>query len=370
MTRSNFVIRHPSAKELAEIRKQNSVAWAGGLAISQYLEREEHIGSTSLTADGGITTWVLVNPTQHPQEILASSESIRKVAVIASKAEEGEEAKVEEVITHVIGSVFTPESQRGNGYAAVMLMLLQEKLRTWQVPEGSEAGFSALYSDIGKKFYSRLGWSSHPANHINIPVPSSIDETSPTSEVSPIYAKCLPRLCARDIAVLKKSLSTPSSKRRIAFMPSYPVLQWHHAREEFLADYFRADMDTKPIVKGAMTSDGKRWISWSRTYHEDPRLYILRIASVAEDNETEEEDLAKLLQAAQKEAKLWGLKKVVIWNPKDVVVRAANRIAAEEVVLVERDVESIPSVMMYRDADQGSGIEELDWVANERFTWC
>lgn len=54
---------------------------------------------------------------------------------------------VEEVVAHGIGSVFTPPECRGKGYARIMLTLLGERLK---YHNGEAAGFSALYSDIGK----------------------------------------------------------------------------------------------------------------------------------------------------------------------------------------------------------------------------
>ena len=52
---------------------------------------------------------------------------------------------MKQVKSHVIGGVFTPEKNRGKGYASVMLDKLAEVL-------DGECSFDALYSDIGKVF--------------------------------------------------------------------------------------------------------------------------------------------------------------------------------------------------------------------------
>lgn len=70
-----------------------------------------------------------------------------------------------ETITHGIGSVFCYPEHRGKGYPKKMLNLLGTELATWQAEEG-ECYFSFLYSDIGKSFYTKLGWHAHPSKHL------------------------------------------------------------------------------------------------------------------------------------------------------------------------------------------------------------
>jgi hypothetical protein len=120
-----------------------------------YIRREQRLSETSLTCNGGITHWVLVDMSHLPggeRRVLASCETIRKRALVAYRTAEG--VKVEEVVSHGIGSVFCPKEYRGKGYAGRMMRELSKLLRGWQV-EGAAKGrekclFTVLYSDIGK----------------------------------------------------------------------------------------------------------------------------------------------------------------------------------------------------------------------------
>lgn len=57
-----------------------------------------------------------------------------------------------------IASVFTPNAHRRRGYAAKMLSLLLQELKS---RKGAVA--STLYSDIGPNYYSKIGWEAHPS---------------------------------------------------------------------------------------------------------------------------------------------------------------------------------------------------------------
>lgn len=83
--------------------------------------------------------WVLTD-TSNPSKILCSCEYIPKPAVVRTRCGD---VQTREVKSPVIGSVFTPQSNRGKGYASLMINMLAQRL-------GSECEFDALYSDIGK----------------------------------------------------------------------------------------------------------------------------------------------------------------------------------------------------------------------------
>lgn len=166
-----FLLRRPTTDELIYIRTLHATCWAGPLTISQYLSREAHIASTPLTRDGGLTQWVLVDSTS--DQVLASCETIRKVAAMSYPPIDVEKVvPVEEVVAHGIGSVFTPPECRGKGYARVMLTMLGERLK---YHNGETAGFSALYSDIGKVRFPAL-----PHSSLCVSTPPPINKHPPT----------------------------------------------------------------------------------------------------------------------------------------------------------------------------------------------
>lgn len=148
----NLALLHPTQEEKIETWKLNGISWRGTMPISTYLRREIHLENQAFTKDGGITFWILVDSTLPPNErpILASCESFRKRALVARSD------KLEEMVSHGIGSVFCNPDYRGRGYAQRMIEELGKKLGTWNQENGKMTVFTVLYSDIGK-VCERLG---------------------------------------------------------------------------------------------------------------------------------------------------------------------------------------------------------------------
>jgi len=142
MPATNHHLRNPTPQQLIQIRSSHQPYWGQHLTLGQYLKREELLSNTTLTGNGGLTSWALVDPTTNPATILASCESIRKEVFFL----EAESSEVRVSHGHGIGSVFTPPEMRGKGYASLMLKMLADELKR----HGGESALSALYSDIGK----------------------------------------------------------------------------------------------------------------------------------------------------------------------------------------------------------------------------
>ncbi|CUS15692.1 unnamed protein product [Tuber aestivum] len=352
MPTTNHHLRNPTPQELIHIRSTHREYWGTHLTLKQYLYREEVLSSTTLTGNGGLTSWALVDPTTNPATLLASCESIRKEVFVMEAG--SNEVRVSH--GHCIGSVFTPPDMRGKGYASIMLKLLAEKLR-WH---GGKSALSALYSDIGKKFYKRLGWHPHSSLHLDIPVSPSSPPSTTADKTTPLKTSSLPPLCTQDIEALKASLtSTPALKPRIAFHPDSKTYDWHFARAEHLASVTNRP---PPTTKGAITASGSAWIVWTHDFQKDePKLHVLRVAG-----EPSKEDAKDLLAAALVEAREWGLTCVQSWSPKEAVEEAGKELGGQ---VVEREADGIPSVMMY-EPGMGSEVGEVEWFVNERFAWC
>lgn len=143
---------HPTEEEQLIQSKLNGAEWRGALSSDAYLRREITLSKQALTKDGGITYWILIDtalennplePDSGTRLPLASCETYRKRALV------WRDGKVQEVISHGIGSVFCGNHLRRRGYAQRMMMELGKTLRTHQTEE-KECLFSILYSDIGK----------------------------------------------------------------------------------------------------------------------------------------------------------------------------------------------------------------------------
>lgn len=145
-----LVLLHPTEQEKITIWNKNGESWRGALSVEAYLRREHHLSDQELTKEGGISYWILVDSAAKDRIVLAACETYRKKALVARNRE------VEEVVSHGIGSVFSPPEFRGRGYASRMMKLLGEKLKTWQATDEEGCAFSILYSDIGKVRYHNL----------------------------------------------------------------------------------------------------------------------------------------------------------------------------------------------------------------------
>ena len=154
----NLALLHPTQEEKVETWKLNGASWRGNLPLPIYLRRETHLESQAFTKDGGITFWILVDSTLPPNErpILGSCESLRKRAFVARAG------RLEDVVSHGIGSVFCNPNYRRRGYAQRMIEELGKKLDTWNQKDGKKTDFTVLYSDIGKvrKMMGILSWHS------------------------------------------------------------------------------------------------------------------------------------------------------------------------------------------------------------------
>ncbi|KZF19355.1 hypothetical protein L228DRAFT_241596 [Xylona heveae TC161] len=345
--------------------------------------------------------------------VLSSCETLRKRALVAH------DNKVEDVVAQGVGSVFCQPHLRGHGYSSRMMDELARKLTTHH-GESGKCAFTVLFSDIGKKFYAKHGWHPFDSTHIALP-PAAAGAGAGAANggaanghakvrglARPLYANDLAELCEADERLIRRYLTAKASvpgKVHVALVPDVDTMQWHHSREEFIAEeLFKRD----PAIKGAIVGDepGKRvWCIWTRTWAskddvEDGGnvMQILRIVaeehvlascndlavshhhgvvdgvdgrqSTADSSHLEEAIVALLLMA-QDEANKWNMKEVNIWNPTDLVVRATRRILPSAEV-IDRESESITSLMWY-----GNGLDgvkeypkNLVWVGNEKYGWC
>ncbi|KAL8833550.1 MAG: hypothetical protein Q9170_004205 [Blastenia crenularia] len=377
-------------REMIESSTINAVSWRGPLNVDDYLEREAHLRKTSLNRNGGITYWILIDtaasPTKGVQRMLASCETLRKRALIATS-----DGNVKEIITHGIGSVYCNPEYRGRGYAQRMLTELAAILDRWQQKEGENAEFTVLWSDIGKRFYAKLGWNVYPSTHISLSPKSARDCIYGLPKSTLLAAEDVEDLCRLDEASLRLAMAKPTSRDvdiRVALIPDAATMQWHHAREEFLGEKLR---DRFPFAKGALAKalhGGRAWCIWTRTFgatQEENVLNILRLVVEDENGDSRQTDeavndwgqdeskhatvaaVAAVLEQAQMEATFWGMVCVQLWNPSPLTFLAAKMVEGSAKI-VDRDDESITSLRWHGEAAPEEN--KVDWVANEKFAWC
>ena len=280
-----------------------------------------------------------------------------------------------------------------------------------------EAACSALWSDLGKVFYAKKGWPPFPSAHATFSAAAATTSTTPTASngpqhngngttpllpTEPITRENLARFAAQDEAQLRRRLARTASRTRrpaFAFAPDEDTFLWHLARETFISaqvfgnssisnDNKNENGDkTEAVINGlAAGPEGRRvWAVWARNYYAGPEepgkntLFILRLVVEGADEDREElppsnerrDELraafAAVVGAARDVAARWGLARVDLWNPTPLVRGLLRDVAAEAPHdWVERDMDSIPSLMWYGDEPE----EDVEWVANEKYCWC
>ncbi|KAF1840802.1 uncharacterized protein K460DRAFT_295557 [Cucurbitaria berberidis CBS 394.84] len=384
-----IILVHPTEEEKLIQFNLNGAEWRGALSLEAYLRRETVLSQQTLTKDGGITYWILIDtslPHQlgRPKLPLASCETYRKKALV------WQDGKLQEVICHGIGSVFCASHLRRRGYAQRLMTELGKALRTYQTDEKTQSLFSVLYSDIGKKFYKDFGWEPFDSSHVALNAGTSADASS-LPAARPLYAEDLEELCEIDVASVRRNLESrpKGSKTAVALLPDIETIRWHHARENFVG----MELHRKaPNIKGAIvgTEKGKRvWCYWTRMwYNQNPAeakgntMHILRLviedgvwgdtaASNVNGNSVDHSHdaaIAALLVVAQREAEEWKMEHVEMWAPTPAALAAAQRLDPSAKV-VARDTESIASLQWFPEHD-GPVADKIDWIGNEKYGWC
>lgn len=208
-----------------------------------------------------------------------------------------------------------------------------------------------------------------------------------------LYADDLAELCDVDETLLKSIMekrSSHSSKTQVAFIPDLQTLRWQHAREEFASKEL---LDRLPDTKGAIatTRQGKRvWCTWTRIFGDTEAaniLHILRMVIEGEISSNNDDTMAHvgqtaiqnksrrelvlataaILNMARQEATKWKMQSVQMWNPSPLTLLAAQELEPSA-QLIDREEESIASLRWYKDTLKA--VDDVEWIANEKFSWC
>ncbi|TVY91373.1 hypothetical protein LAWI1_G005829 [Lachnellula willkommii] len=384
---SDLCLSHPTALERVTIWNNTSASWKDSLTVPLYLKESLFLTTVPLAKDGGMTTWVLVDKNLPPDQrtILCSCESFRKSSLTSTS-----DGTVSDAIVHGIASVFCPPELRARGYAARMMRELAKVLHGWQAEHARCVG-SILYSDIGKTYYSKLGWHPNVTNFHVVFQPSRKPDQS-LAEAHAIAADSLAELCIRDEAMIRRAMATPAEgiSLRMTIVPDLDHMLWHISKEEFACDWLFGKV---PRAVGAIAGPpgSQVWVIWTHRYYEHPEansadntLYIVRLVIEnhnIEKNFSSEADekvpsakhdeqvgyLKAVIQAAQAEAAEWRLDQVKLWDPIPAVQEMIAQSGIDHSV-VEREEDSIASGLWYNENGE-TGVAPL-WLNNEHFAWC
>ncbi|KPM40023.1 hypothetical protein AK830_g6538 [Neonectria ditissima] len=367
----SIILTNPTESERRLIWKATHPQWGGALTVDDYVDRETYLLDSPLARNGGLTAWMLTDGSLAPDSrpILSSFESYKKRAIVA-----GKDGVVREVTSHGVASVFTFTQCRGKGYARKMMALFAQELRAAQDKRDGDAAFSVLWSDIGKEFYNSVGWKPFQSTYLEFPITKAL--VPQDGDLKLVSFEDLPSLAAQDEKLLRNMISTNSSKTRAVVLPDLDTLQWHLIREDAMCKYI---FSRTPSARGAIYTpsdapNSRVWAIWTRAFYggiakpEKNTLYFIRL--VIENEDISDEELAKGLKAivsvAQKEAPEWLCTKAEIWNPTDRVKEVAAGIEELGAQFKVRENDNLASLQWF-----GHGtVDEVDWVASEKYAWC
>ena len=353
----------------------NGASWAPPIPLDTYVSYKAHLSEEELVRDKRCQYWVL-HLKGYPRQIIASCETTRKALLIS------ENGVSREGFGYAIASVHTNPAYRRQGMAGYMLRRLQAHM------DAGDSDCSVLYSDIGKMYYASFGWKVFPSKQATLtllPSPTSTPVLGPQNDESssqPLFKhsepsrvryleqKDLRDLCEVDEMQLSSQFDQMAAdgKTHIAFLPSYAQIAWQLARSEFVAGTL---FEKAPTYKGAITEDARSWIYWGHDWREK-KLKVLRIVhAISTTVHQRIENTKLLLESALVEASTWGLPKVLVWNPGEVITRgckAAGNAHPNDVRIVfdERADASIPSLRWAKGRDAGSTV----WESNFYYCWC
>ncbi|OAA42469.1 hypothetical protein BBO_05132 [Beauveria brongniartii RCEF 3172] len=396
----SVVLAVASPSEQRHAWRATHPSWGRGLTLAQYFAREEYLLTTALARDGGLTPWILTTTTtDSPRPVLSSCETLKKRAIVASP----DGSSVTDVVAHGVASVFTEQGYRSRGYAGRMMALLGAELARREEASPGAARFSVLFSDIGPRFYANHQWKPMGNTHLAFPVGGGggggVPSTSkPAARITELTDQHLEALTARDEQLLRAQLSRPIAAAarhtlRVAVLPDCATLEWHFRREDhmLLGDL----LGSAPArVRGALYTpppgnneaddnddnddDARRvWGFWVRSRSDGGSssqvvtvLHFLRLV-VEDDARTSDEELAAaldgIMEVARREAAGCGGSSVEMWNPSARVTAVfRERLPQLEGRIVQRDESSLASLRWF-----GAGsVDDVEWVANEKFAWC
>ncbi|KAJ3362284.1 hypothetical protein GGF32_006316 [Allomyces javanicus] len=342
--------------------RENYEEWgrASGLTLDQYFEREQVLQSTAF-AQGAHMSWVLVAANEvkaADPTILASCETFHRVGRLGGQL----------VNVWVMAAVFVDQTQRGHGYSKHLVTMIRDH---W-IAQCPELGVSILYSDVGPRFYDKLGWRVFPSDALVATIDPARMPSSSDSPFEYLDAVTAASICGAAWSHAREHDQTDVGGRQIFAIPlDATCIAWHEANTRFYyAQSAHGDPRTALHPHGTDTV-GIRMrdavLLWALHPHVDTG--VLCVLHLAADSGRAAADA---LSVAVHHAVQFGLGSVEVyvtdgwtWDADACVALLGTEWKRES----PRD-ESLSSLMLWRD---GSVVadprDEVAWHGNEKYAW-
>lgn len=370
------VVRLTTDALLRQCRVDDFEEWgAPALDLTQYLHREDQLMHSQFTRTRG-SFWALVERVQSDGATIQDDEELTvqdedqlpalcvhcevySFECILRKAD----GAIVRGYSHHIGSVFTLPSYRKQGLAA--FFLTQVAAKTAALPDSIG---SVLYSDIGPKYYDKLGWRCHESRmgsvYVADPKNAAALELSASSKGEPLYLDAvLDELLVKDRQSLQAELSDAkyADQEVFATVATRDPIEWQFRAGVY--DLALQGHNKAPIKQCGIKVDDGAFIVWCH-HPKDSALYILR----SRIPESCSDACHALLSAALREARKFGLKCVKIWDPPSWLAQEA--IASRFQIEYQDRESSLSSAMIFAQHRTSPSPASLPvWLANEKFAW-
>ncbi|OMH81318.1 Lysine acetyltransferase [Zancudomyces culisetae] len=350
-------------EQIHETWLRTHAEWGVGVMdVKTYHDREHVLANQDFTGKN-ITIWLYGEKKERLSEtgslnFKSSLETFKRKALIKRKGK----SEVEEILCHSIATVFVPICNRGHGYANGMIGELYKAL--------SKLGeASTLYSDIGRKFYSKFGWDVHPFVITDIEISAINQSDKQATDTEQFVVELIDEELAKEVAeedckrlAVQLEEMDSSQSTKFLILPEVSAYQWRWAREKFEAEKcFGIDHSNGNGLKifGARIKNSTSFIIWAHKFREN-KMYILR------ENWSNEKHIKPLMDACIAECKKHSLSKITSWNlnPASIAVleREYGPVAVTSNTMPEL---SLPSLAIFNKEKD----EKVDWVLNSDYAW-
>lgn len=320
----------------------------------EYQIKEKIQRSTRFSRDKSIFFGLLANNTEEngsKMNIICHCEVHRFDCMLKSS----ESQQIRRGYSYHIASVFTLPAYRKCGYATHFLQQVAKVLAS-----RPKAIASALYSDIGSSYYTKLGWKAYPSESAVIcldsmdnPVKSGIDEKNML-----FLDKQLDILLREDAERIERQLLDDEalfSQDVFLTIPTFDSIEWQFCIGQYYAESRALHPQSQLACGYRINADA--FIVWALDFKE-ATLYVLRTRM-----DCEHEQVVQLLYAAIMQANRFKLKYIKIWQPSSRLF--TSQIQKHVHITKVTRTESLSSIMFFPKMKDTT----LLWLLNEKFSW-